>query len=181
MIHISIKKTWVAVAVLVTLGALVLDQSRTIKNAAGQPAAAASQPASGPRGTSTPDSMPTSRLAATSAIAESGPAEPLLTYKCEKCDHEFTKRISDMPVVENTKADWLAAMKPDCPKCRAKNCCWREMECPNCHKMFVAASEMAMYETLRTGREPLNRDHDICPHCATDVLNWWKAHPHRKE
>jgi hypothetical protein len=101
-----------------------------------------------------------------------------LNYKCEKCGFEFTKKLSEMPMVRNP-GDQISAMKLDCPSCKAKGTCLREMECPNCHKLFIGASEKAMIARFQSGRGSGPEPHDVCPFCKTDVQEWWKQHPRK--
>jgi acetone carboxylase gamma subunit len=123
--------------------------------------------------------MPTSRASATSAVAQPHPNKDSFVFKCEKCGHEFSVKVSDIPQVK-APADQINALTPDCPECGAKKSCFREMECPNCHKMFIGAGEKEMVEAFRKGRPPRLHVHDICPYCATDVQDWWKNHPRGK-
>jgi hypothetical protein len=98
-------------------------------------------------------------------------------YKCEKCGNEFTIDVDKLPVVHNM-GDERSVMKQDCPKCKAQKSCWREMECPNCHKYFVGESEKAHYDSLARGRGgDMGHAKDICPFCKTDVNEWYRAHP----
>ena len=113
---------------------------------------------------------------------QKGPSE--IHYKCgdPNCGNEFIVQAKDLPKAQHY-ADEKDVMKLKCPKCGAEHVAWQERECPNCHKFFIGDSTIALYNSLSAGRpgEPTNV-RDICPHCQTDVNQWWIDHnPNKKK
>ena len=100
-----------------------------------------------------------------------------LVFKCEKCQAEFTKKLSELPQARNP-AEQVNSMLLDCPSCKAQKSCWQTMKCPNCKKNFIADSMRASYARLRSGGRggPAQDPPDVCPYCKTNVNDWYAKH-----
>ena len=101
---------------------------------------------------------------------------------CSKCGHEFEKSAKDLQketeklAPKDPKTMVMAALGPilDCPKCGAKKSSHVAAQCPNCRKRYISPLYLAMHESLRTGKPPRTGLREICPHCKTDVVKWFK-------
>jgi DNA-directed RNA polymerase subunit RPC12/RpoP len=122
---------------------------------------------------------PATAPATRASVDDDSLASFTLVYQCEKCGHEFPKKVGDLekelgPVRD--PSDEAKILKIDCPKCAAKTSCWQERQCPNCKKWYVPASTKAHYEAVRTGRGEPAGIRDVCSHCKTDIQKWYIDH-----
>jgi len=111
-------------------------------------------------------------------FAASGPtgqagADRRLHFQCERCGYQFVKELSEQELV-STAVD-PAALRIDCPKCRAKGSCILMVRCPQCGKYFVPDSHRYGFAERRR-----RRVRDVCPYCKTDRAEWFRKHYQRK-
>ena len=92
------------------------------------------------------------------------------TFRCVKCEHEFTKERDDLPVyVLRIMGEGL--MFIDCPKCNAKDSAYQLVECPKCKKLYLAPA-YSDPEAYLQGLPGAN----VCEHCGLDVGKWFREH-----
>ena len=107
-------------------------------------------------------------------------------YKCmiEDCGHEFelTQQDAQRPKDMMMMGPGMMSFKADCPKCQNKECCVRMAKCPSCEKYYVSPrldfDDRMMRGEIEQGEEP---PPDICPHCQTDRIQWYRDNRKKKK
>ena len=119
-------------------------------------------------------------VAALAAIAVQFPAARAGTAKtatevgwqCRNCRHEW--RVGLAQLVKLNAAGPQRALRLDCPACGAQRAGVPMVQCPRCKKLYVPHSMAASAD----GR-PRSAG-EICPHCKTDRIEWWKREHTRR-
>ncbi|HOF18335.1 MAG TPA: hypothetical protein PK082_05445 [Phycisphaerae bacterium] len=93
-------------------------------------------------------------------------------FQCEKCQKVFAP---DRKMMES------APMGPDqlefdCPHCNAKKSGLPMVKCPACGKWYVPPGAREMMR----GEPPPADARDVCPHCNTDRIQWYREHRRRR-
>ena len=103
-------------------------------------------------------------------------------YFCKKCNQEFELKPDAMPPeMEYGGGPEMENWKPDCPTCNDKKQVVPMVKCPQCKKYYVSPRQEYDEKMSRgqdmTGVEPPK---DICPHCKTDRMQWYRNRRTRK-
>ena len=109
-----------------------------------------------------------------------------LHFICEKCKHEFTKPLDELPKsasemgLENQFSSGAPMVVLDCPDCGAKESCWVADQCPKCKKWYIPQRNMEVMQYRKAGRNIPARVWEIrnrCPHCGTVREEWFQREP----
>lgn len=102
---------------------------------------------------------------------------PDMMFQCAECDEVFKVDPKDMPRMDREAMMEMSAFHPDCPKCNAEEAGLPMVRCPNedCKKYYVSPRLEWDEMSVRGGRPPAGEGPlDICPHCDTDRLKWYR-------
>ena len=109
---------------------------------------------------------------------------PKVMYKCSECKKEFQFDPQKAGGNERDMMDMGMGMgNVDCPECNAKKSGQMMIVCPNtdCGKHYVSAYMIYEQKMMRGGG---NRNEappkDICPHCKTDRIEWYRKNRRRR-
>ena len=97
-----------------------------------------------------------------------------LRAKCLQCDHEWDIEPDQIQEFGEGMMDDMRGM--DCPKCGAKSSAFLMVRCPEpeCGKFYMSKRftdpEAAGGFMVR----------DVCPHCGTNLVEWYKKRPGRR-
>ena len=94
--------------------------------------------------------------------------DPNAHFKCDACGEEFTRNINEVPAAGPGS---YGPPPVDCPACGGQGTAWLMIKCPNCDKYYVPESYRRALDILRGAKVK-----DICPHCGTDKVQWYKEH-----
>lgn len=113
------------------------------------------------------------------ALPATMPAPPMnLTFQCEKCAHQFSVPLEEMSDDPDAMAELEFSVR-DCPSCGAKKSCWLTIQCPTCKKHYISQSVKVRLQAMRQGRTGPEGIQDVCPHCGTNLLEWYYEHRKR--
>ena len=107
-------------------------------------------------------------------------------YKCEACSKEFEVDYSKQSPEERLGMMEMGPgmMKmPNCPLCGAKESGLPMVRCPktDCLKYYVGESAEFHKRMAAGDFDPgMEQPRDICPHCGTDRMKWYKEHRKRR-
>ena len=108
-------------------------------------------------------------------------AGEFMPYKCAQCGHEFRVTPEEYEEFKETVApnDPGAARLLHCPECGGKHCCVVMTPCPVCGKLYVPYGAKIAAKLER--REDVPEDlPNICPHCKTDINEYWQNMPRKR-
>jgi ribosomal protein L32 len=99
-------------------------------------------------------------------------------YFCQKCKQKFKPDPNSLAELEMYAP--MGIMRLDCPLCGAKKSAVPMVKCPNCGEYYVSP-QLAYEEQMMMGRDLSNvqMPKDICPHCGTDRMQWYREHRRR--
>ena len=108
-------------------------------------------------------------------------------YFCEVCEKEFEIDYSKQSPEERLGMMEMGPgmMKlPDCPLCGATEAGLPMVKCPNteCEKYYVGESA-DFHKRMAAGEMGMDQEQprDICPHCGTDRIQWYKDHRKKRK
>ena len=106
-----------------------------------------------------------------------------MMYKCDKCGEEYALDPAELGDPEQMEMYGDMGMLPrDCPKCGAEKSAYLMVKCPECGKYYVPDSHRHMAEAMMNPNAPPPPEHtrDICPHCNTDRIQWYREHRRKR-
>ncbi len=109
-----------------------------------------------------------------------GEPENTQPHVCMECGEAVWINAMDL-MPDANDPDAVAAqgygMLADCPKCNAQAAAVPAEECPNCHKYYAIPGHVLLYKYTSKGLAiPRGASYvRTCPHCNTNVDQWYKA------
>ena len=103
----------------------------------------------------------------------SGPQN--IHWECQKCGHTFEKAFQDLRPEERHIVNPMSdTFYINCPSCGAEASCIQMTRCPSCGEWFVP--EMRKHPIDYTDPAAIRQYKLICPHCNTDLAEYYKEH-----
>lgn len=94
--------------------------------------------------------------------------------KCVECKEEWVIQIEDAMVFNREMEMGGPPVGADCEKCGKTGCVFLMKRCPECKKYYLSKQITDPDAFVKGGRK------EICPHCDTDLHQWFKDHPRRR-
>jgi hypothetical protein len=104
------------------------------------------------------------------------PIQKGLQVKCVECGKAWEITRRELPDYQGRERrdEQGHQIGGDCPHCKKKGCAFVMIRCPNCKKYYLS-KRVTDPEGFTKGEVK-----DTCPHCGTNLIEWYKKHRRRR-